>query len=97
MLLFVFWMTGSSLSIYKIMFSVSMVNGPFAAIFNVNKAFEPFEFKGLNLLMPKLIYLGCNCVSIGVAVYKFSNMGIIPVQPSDWAGLFHDKVTVEVS
>ena len=79
------------------MFSVSMVNGPFAAIFNVNKAFEPFEFKGLNLLMPKLIYLGCNFVSIGVAAYKFSNMGIIPVQPSDWAGLFHDKVTVEVS
>lgn len=74
-----------------------MVSGPFAAIFNVNKAFEPFEFKGLNLMLPKLIYLGCNFVSIALALYKFSNMGIIPVQPADWAGLFHDKVTIEVS
>lgn len=97
MLLFIFWMTGSSLSIYTIMFTVQMVSSPFSAVFNVNKVFEPFEFKGLNLMMPKLIYLGCNCVSIGLALYKFSNMGIIPVQPADWAGLFHDKVTVEVS
>jgi hypothetical protein len=79
------------------MFTVQMVSGPFAAIFNVNKAFEPFEFKGLNLTMPKLVYLGCNLVSIAFALYKFSNMGIIPVQPADWAGLFHDKVTTEVS
>ena len=74
-----------------------MVNGPFSAIFGVNKAFEPFEFKGLNLTVPKLIYIGCNFVSIALAVYKFSSMGIIPVQPADWAGLFHDKVSAEVS
>lgn len=97
MFLFMFWMTGSYLSIYTIMFTVQMVSGPFAAIFNVNKAFEPFEFKGLNLTLPKLLFIGCNCVSIGFALYKFSNMGIIPVQPADWAGLFHDKVTIEVA
>ena len=97
MFLFIFWMTGSSLSIYTIMFTVQMVSGPFSAIFNVNKAFEPFEFKGLNLTMPKLVYLGCNFVSIALSLYKFSSMGIIPVQPADWAGLFHDKVTIEVS
>ena len=74
-----------------------MVNGPFAAAFNCNKAFEPFEFKGLSLTLPKLIYIGCNFVSIGLALYKFSNMGIIPVQPADWAGLFSDKITVEVA
>lgn len=97
MFLFIFWMTGSSLSIYTIMFTVQMVSGPFGAIFNVNKAFEPFEFKGLNLMMPKMIYLGCNCISLAFAAYKFSNMGIIPVQPADWAGLFSDKVTIEMS
>jgi hypothetical protein len=74
-----------------------MVSGPFAAIAGVNKAFEPFEFKGLSLTLPKLIYVACNCVSVALALYKFSNMGIIPVQPSDWAGLFSDKVTIEVA
>jgi hypothetical protein len=97
MFLFMFWMTGSYLSIYTIMFTVQMVSGPFSAMTSVNKAFEPFEFKGLNLMLPKLLYIGCNFVSIGFALYKFSSMGIIPVQPADWAGLFHDKVTIEVS
>ena len=36
----------------------------------------------------KLTYAACNFVTIGLALYKFSNMGIIPVQPADWAGLY---------
>ena len=36
----------------------------------------------------KLLYAAANIISIGLGVYKFSNMGIIPVQPADWAGLY---------
>jgi ER membrane protein complex subunit 4 len=97
MFLFMMWMTGSSLSIYTIMFTVQMVSGPFRAIFNVNQSFEQFEHKGLSLMLPKLLFIACNCASVCLALYKFSNMGIIPVLPADWAGLFHDKVTIEVS
>ena len=89
MVLFIFWMTGSSLSIYTIMFTVQFAMTPFKAIFNVNTAFEPYEHKGLNTLLPKLVYISCNMVTIGLAAYKFSNMGIIPVLPADWAGLLH--------
>ena len=62
--------------------------GPFKAIFNTLSAFEQFEHKDLNLLMPKITYAACNLAIFGVAMYKFSNMGIVPVQPADWAGLF---------
>lgn len=74
-----------------------MAMGPFKGLFNTNAAFEQFEHKDLNLLMPKLVYAACNCVSIVLALYKFSNMGIIPVQPADWAGLFQARHAIESS
>ena len=79
MLIFIFWMTGTSLSIYTIMFTVSLSTAPFSALLSVNQTFEQFEHKNLNLLMPKLVYIALNCVTIFLALYKFSNMGIIPV------------------
>jgi len=88
MMLFIFWMTGTGISIYTIMFTVQLAVGPFKALANTNAAFDQFEHKDLNLMMPKMAYAACNCVTICLALYKFSNMGIIPVQPSDWAGLF---------
>ena len=36
MMLFIFWMTGSGLSIYTIMFTMSLAMGPFKAFLNVN-------------------------------------------------------------
>ena len=97
MFLFLMWMTGSSLSIYTIMFTVQFATTPFKAIFNANQAFEQFEHKGLSLVLPKLTYIACNMVTIGLAAYKFSNMGIIPVLPADWAGLFSPRVAIENS
>lgn len=95
MFMFIFWMTGSSLSIYTIMFTVQFATTPFKAIFNSGAAFEPFEFKGLSLVLPKLIYIACNCVTIAMAAYKFGNMGILPVLPADWAGLFSARTVIE--
>ena len=79
MFLFIFWMTGSSLSIYTIMFTMSFATTPFKAIFNVNQAFKVFDNKGISLILPKLAYIACNCVTHGLAAYKFGNMGIIPI------------------
>ena len=97
MFLFMMWMTGSSLSIYTIMFTMNFALAPFKAIFNVNQAFEQFEFKGVSLTMPKLLYIGCNLITVGLASYKFSKMGIIPVLCSDWAGLFAPRLPLESS
>lgn len=97
MFLFMMWMTGSSLSIYTIMFTMQMATTPFRAITNINQAFEQFEEKGISLMLPKLLYFGMNMISVGLAFYKFSNMGIVPVQPSDWAGLYSPRVPLENS
>lgn len=97
MFLFIFWMTGSGLSIYTIMFTMQLATTPIKALTNVNTVFEQFETKGLNLTLPKLLYAACNCVTIALALYKFSNMGIIPVLPTDWSGLFAPKFAIESS
>ena len=97
MMMFIFWMTGSSLSIYTIMFTVSFAMKPFTAIAGVNTAFESYENKGISLIMPKLIYIGANLIAVGMAAYKFSNMGIIPVLPADWAGLLSAKTSIQTN
>jgi len=88
MMMFIFWMTGNGISIYTIMFTINFAIAPFTALYNINSVFEQFKHKDLNLLMPKLVYAACNMVTMGAAFYKFSSMGIIPVQPADWAGFF---------
>ena len=88
-------MTGSNLSIYTIMFTMSFAMKPFSAIFNVNTAFEPYEREKLNLTLPKLTYIAANMVVIGLAAYKFGNMGIIPVLPADWAGLLSPRTPIQ--
>ena len=84
MTLFMFWMTGTSMSIWTIMISVAFVLNPIKQIFMVNQgkdlfppskcdlAFVPFENKGINLLMPKLTYMLFNSLILCAALYKFS-------------------------
>ena len=90
-------MTGSSLSIYTIMFTMSFAMKPFSAIFNVNEAFAQFEHKNVNLNVPKWIYICANSQIIALALYKFAMMGIVPVTPTDWAGLLSPKTPLESS
>ena len=95
MFLFIMWMTGSSLSIYTIMFTVSFATKPFSSILSVEKSFKMFRHKDLNLILPKLAFIAANMIIICMAAYKFSNLGIIPVQPADWAGLLSPRTPIE--
>ena len=65
------------------------------AISAVNQAFAPYEHKDINLMLPKLAYIALNLVLFGVAVYKFSVMGVIPVTPYDWIGILSTRVPFE--
>lgn len=95
--LFMMWMIGSSISIWTIMMTVMLVVSPTKALFEVNNAFKKFEYPGLSLLAPKLIYFGINLGLLGMGIYKFSVMGILPVAPFDWVGLISMKVAEEQS
>ena len=58
-------------------------------------AFKPYEHKDVNLMLPKLCYAGLNAGLFGMAVYKFSVMGVIPVTPHDWQGIILPRVPIE--
>ena len=90
-----FWMSGSSVSIFTIMITVQFLTSPLIAISSVNQSFAQFEHKDINLMLPKLAFIGLNLVLFGIAVYKFSVMGVIPVTPYDWIGIIDPSVPRE--
>lgn len=87
MTLFMFYMTGTGLSIWTIMITIAMVTTPITSLFKVNTgnylfsmtrlAFAPFEHKQVNLLLPKLTYMFFNAVILAAALYKFSSKNVI--------------------
>ena len=85
-------MYGSGVSIFTIMFTMHFITGPIKAISGINTAFSQFEHKDVNLLLPKLCYFGIQLALLGLALYKFSIMGVIPVTPADWAGVISKRV-----
>ncbi len=82
---FMLWMSGSSIQIFSIMMTGMALWNPFKALFSVNEPFRPFEKEeGIDLKMPKLIYAGLQLLSLGVALYKCSTMGLLPLTSADW-------------
>mmetsp|Transcript_16863 Transcript_16863/g.16523 ORF Transcript_16863/g.16523 Transcript_16863/m.16523 type:complete len:119 (+) Transcript_16863:7-363(+) len=45
MTLFMFWMSGSSVSIWTLMITISFLFSPVSQLFNVSTVFEPYEGK----------------------------------------------------
>ena len=86
MTLFMFWMVGSNLSIWTIMITITFMINPIKQLFTVDQTFKQFEGK-VNLFMPKLVYVAMVLLLLGMAIYKFSAMGMLPVQPIDWVYL----------
>lgn len=49
--------------------------------------FEPYEHLVPSLLKYKAMYLGINIIILGIVVNKLSNMGLLPVSPTDYIDL----------
>eukprot|EP00808_Paulinella_micropora_P030313 g7751.t1 len=82
---FMLWMSGSTLQIFSIMMLSMAIWTPVQALFTVNKVFERFLSSGVDLTLPKLIYIAINLAGIGVGLYKLHNLGLLP-KASDWMG-----------
>ena len=89
--LIMFYMYGSGVSLFSIMFTVHFITGPIKAIGGMNAQFEQFKHKDINLLLPKLLYFAIQLGLLGLALYKFSVMGVIPVTTNDWAGIISKR------
>ena len=78
------WMSGSSIQIFSIMMTGMALLNPLKAMFTVQQTFSKFEKEeGVDVRIPKLIYLALQGLSVGVALYKCSTSK--PFQESDWS------------
>ena len=93
--MFMFWMSGSSVSIFTIMITVQFLTSPLMAISNVNAVFTPFVHKDINLLLPKLAYIALNIGLFIMALWKLSVLGVIPVTPYDWISVVSTRTSQE--
>lgn len=82
------YFTGNSLQ----MVTMSMVLymfflTPLQQMVSVNQVFEPFEGgKSIrsDILITKIVYLMCHCLTVAAGVWKVGQMGLLPNHASDW-------------
>jgi hypothetical protein len=94
---FMLWMSGSSIQIFSLtMIGMALFN-PITGIMNINQTFGKFENEGIDLKIPKLIFLALQLLSVGVALYKCSLMGLLPVTSADWTHYVPFRESMESS
>ena len=77
---FMLWMSGSSIQIFSIMMTGMAFINPLKAIGTVNATFSRFEGEdGVDTKLAKMIFIGLQILSLGVALYKSSSMGLLPL------------------
>lgn len=82
---FMLWMSGSSIQIFSIMMTGMALFNPLKAILTVNDAFRQFDKEeGVDTKIPKMLFIALQVLSLGVALYKCSTMGLLPVTSVDW-------------
>lgn len=95
---FMLWMSGSSIQIFSIMMTGMALINPIKALFTINEPFKPFEKEeGIDLKMPKLIFASLQVLALGVALYKCSTMGLLPLTSADWVSYLPKVVYKETS
>lgn len=95
---FMLWMSGSSIQIFSIMMTGMALINPLKAIVGVNQFFAPFtKEEGVDVHLPKLIYLLLQLLGVGLALYKCSTMGLLPLTSADWTRYIPVKIMEEQS
>lgn len=82
-MMFIMWMAGNQISIWSIMMVGYMVFRPIKAVFTVTSTFE--TIKGDLAIVQRAVYLFGELVCCALALYKVQAMGLLPLNPSDWA------------
>jgi len=95
---FMLWMSGSSIQIFSIYATFNALSTPIKGLFAVNEAFKIFTEKdGVNLFLPKIVFCSLQLLALGVALYKCSTMGLLPLTSADWTSYLPVKTPLESS
>lgn len=93
--LFIMYMAGNSISIFPIMMVAMLIVRPVKALFTLNSTFKVIE--GGPAVRQKIIFVLGNLVNIGLAIYKFHSMGLLPSHSSDWLAFVEPPARLEYS
>ena len=63
----------------------------------ISPVFSKFEDAAINLLLPKLLYIFINCITLTIAIYKCWVLGLLPTTIADWVHQVAMKNTLEYS
>ncbi|GAT91930.1 hypothetical protein conserved [Entamoeba histolytica] len=90
------WLTGSSVSYINLMFTATLINNFVNSLSNVNEVFKKYtSIDKSTILILKVVYLIACCGILGIAVYKFSKMGILPNRDSDFLPSLSQRMIVQ--
>ncbi|KAF8300474.1 DUF1077-domain-containing protein [Clavulina sp. PMI_390] len=82
------YMSGGGVQIFSIGILAMLLLNPIKAVASINAAFAPFEptenEKDDSLILQKLVYIGCNILTMALGLYKCSTMGLLPTGTADW-------------
>ena len=84
---FMFWMMGSGVHIFTLIFMFTMLYNSIKTISNVSLVFKKFESLKEAIWLHKLIYAAINSVPLLIGLYKLYGMGLLPLHPSDYVAL----------
>ena len=81
---FMMYMSGSTVQIMSMMVVSNNLMNACKSISNVGKIFKPVEHPQVSLSLPKLIFIGIQCLAICLVLWKLSAMGLLPTTSGDW-------------
>mmetsp|Transcript_17444 Transcript_17444/g.37971 ORF Transcript_17444/g.37971 Transcript_17444/m.37971 type:complete len:167 (+) Transcript_17444:125-625(+) len=84
MLAFMMWMSGNSVQIFSIGITVTALMQPIKAIIGSAQVFSRLADKDVDIIMPRLAFIGLQLGGLAMGLYKLSNMGLLPTHGSDW-------------
>jgi ER membrane protein complex subunit 4 len=92
------YMSGTSIQLFSIMTTGMALVNPLRGLASTEAAFADFKGEeGLDTRLPKLLYIAMQLLSLGIALYQCSRMGLLPVTSADWTSFIPVKNIIESS
>ena len=67
---FMMYMSGSAVQIFSIMITTMALLNPLKAMMSITSTFVSVEGPMVDLMTPKLVFIGMNCIALCMALYK---------------------------
>eukprot|EP00038_Savillea_parva_P027402 m.59360 g.59360 ORF g.59360 m.59360 type:complete len:222 (-) comp7884_c0_seq2:1646-2311(-) len=98
--LFMMWMSGSHVNLWSIMMTSYMCWGPIGSLMNMSQRFQQkvgHIETDLDFTVQKVAYVAINLLSLFMAAYKLSSLGLLPTTDSDWLEFMEQGEPAEFS